>query len=594
MIKKLLSINLILIALFTFNSYSQQDEITVEELKAHVMFLASDSLKGRKPGTQGGFIAADYVRAQLIENDIELIADNGFQYFDVVTGVELGGSNYFQHNDLSFKPGDDYIPLAFTENAKAEAPAVFAGYGLVIDSDSLQWDSYENISADGKWVIVLLGDPEYHNRSSKFEEYASIRQKVLNARDRNAAGIILVAGENYSSDDVLMPLRYDRIQSNAGLPVVQASRKTADRIIELQGMKITDIEKKIISGNEPVYFEIDGDISIQTDVRELTVKTQNVVGMLPGNDPSLKNEYIVLGGHYDHLGMGGFGSGSRKPDTIAVHNGADDNGSGTASIIEIIEKASANRDKFKRSILFVAFGAEEMGIQGSNYFAEHPLVDLKDIKFMLNIDMIGRVNPGEDPITIYGTGTAEGLEDLLAEITGKDEDSFRFSPEGFGPSDHASFYSRDIPVLSFFGVPHDDYHTPEDDWDKLNYSGIKKTSGLVYDIMLDLANREQNLAFKEAGPKSRPGGNRYNLKVTLGIMPDHVADTEGLKIAAVMEGRPAARAGMEKGDVIVAMDGKAVKDIYDYMSRLKTYRPGDRVNVDVMRGGKKRILIVEF
>jgi Zn-dependent M28 family amino/carboxypeptidase len=325
----------------------------------------------------------------------------------------------------------------------------------------------------------------------------------------------------------------------------------------------------------------------------LQKKTQNVEFMIEGSDPILKGEYIVIGAHYDHLGYGGSGSGSRRPDTNAIHYGADDNASGVSSVLEIAEKLYAYKSALKRSVLVYLFGAEEMGLLGSKHLVNNPNIELSKMKHMINLDMVGRL--GEDKgLTVGGTGTAAGIEDILNKLSEGHNLNIKTSPEGYGPSDHASFYSKDVPVLFFFTGIHEDYHTPADVPGKINYEGMKSINNMVYDLVVELANLDEALAYQEAGPKTRETSRR-KFKVTLGIMPDvSGSGVKGLTADAVMEGRPADLAGMKKGDVIVAMEGKPVNDIYEYMSRLSEFKPGQRISVDVMRDGEKVVLIVDL
>jgi len=231
---------------------------------------------------------------------------------------------------------------------------------------------------------------------------------------------------------------------------------------------------------------------------------------------------------------------------------------------------------------------------GSNYFVENPPLPLSQIKYMINFDMIGRMKADEKTFSIGGTGTAMGMEEILTRFAQGRDFTIKMSPEGYGPSDHAAFYAKDIPVLFFMAGMHEDYHTPDDDSDKLNYSGEKQLIDYTLAVVRELANHTAALAFQEAGPKSQPQGGR-RFKVTLGIMPDFSsAKIKGVRAELVTPNRPAARAGMQKGDIIVAIEGKPVNDIYEYMHRLSELRSGDRVSVEVLRNGKKEILIVEL
>jgi hypothetical protein len=325
------------------------------------------------------------------------------------------------------------------------------------------------------------------------------------------------------------------------------------------------------------------------------VSTSNVLAYIEGTDYRLKDEVIVIGAHYDHLGYGGPNSGSRRPDTNAIHNGADDNASGVAALLEVAQYLFEHSDKLRRSVLFIAFTAEEMGVIGSKYFVNNCPIERSRIKYMLNMDMVGRYDEDKDKLRIGGTGTALGMGDYLEQIAMRHGVELEMSPEGYGPSDHASFYVENIPVLFFFTGAHEQYHTPEDDADLVLYDGMEEIAAFVADVTVALAGRGTTMAFQEAGPKEQQVG-RTRLRVTLGIMPDYGATegTTGLRVDAVLEDRPAKRAGMLKGDVIVAVEGKQVTNIYDYMYRLGELRPGQRATVDVVRNGEKVILIVDL
>ncbi|HEY9115685.1 MAG TPA: M20/M25/M40 family metallo-hydrolase [Bacteroidales bacterium] len=567
-------------------------DITVPELEKHVYYLASDSLEGRKPGTAGGDEAARYIRDAFISYGLELTGDNGFQNFEVVTNVEPGKLNNFSFEEKQFEMGKDFMPMAISSNASVNADVVFAGFGFDIEEDSLNWNDYKNIDVAGKWVLVLRGDPEPDKDNSLFISYADDRSKALVARDKKVAGLILVSGPQFG-DDKLADAAFNRVTSDAGMPVINITRAVADQIIKASGKTIDEIEKEIIAGKAPIAFDIKQTVSATTDMDRVKVTTVNVIGIIPGSDPVLKNEYVVIGAHYDHLGFGGEGSGSRTPDTIAVHNGADDNASGTAAILELAQKLSYNKASLKRSIVVMAFGAEEMGLLGSQFFTSNTLVDLKNIEVMFNFDMVGRLNEKERGVMVAGTGTAVEFDTLLSVYEQNSTLVFNHSPEGYGASDHASFYASGVPVLFFTTGAHPDYHTPADDANKINYKGEKDILNYAYPIIVDFANSEDPLTYQEAEPKKQEGRGGRGLKVKLGIMPDFTAtENNGLGVGGVTAEGPAAKAGMQKGDKIVAIDGMSVTNIYDYMDRLKKLKPGQTISVDVVRDREHKVLVV--
>ncbi len=291
--------------------------------------------------------------------------------------------------------------------------------------------------------------------------------------------------------------------------------------------------------------------------------------------------------------MGGEGSGSRVPDTLAAHVGADDNASGVVTVLELARRLTNSKDRPKRSVLFVLFGAEEMGLLGSRHFAKNLPFPAANAVAMLNFDMVGRLNETKS-VVVGGTGTSKETESILNELSAQSKLKLSYSPEGFGASDHASFYAENIPVMFFSTGAHADYHTPADSPDKINYEGIAELADFAEILALNLASRGSKLTFTEAGPKERNTGRR-GFKVTLGIMPDFTStSTDGLGVGGVTKGGPAERAGMKKGDKITGINGMSIGTIYDYMNRLKQLKPGQRVNVDVVRNGETIILIVDL
>ena len=565
-------------------------EITVNELKKDIGYLASDDLKGRKSGEEGDLLAAEYIRTKFSNAGLQLMYTNGFQKFGLVTSAEVGEGNKLVVNENSFEVEKQFLPYAFSANTTVSANVVFAGFGLEVDRDTLQWDDYKDVDVSGKWVMALQGDPDMENPQSPYIEFSSERSKALLASDKNAAGLILVAGTKFSENDQLSSMFFDKNSSRYSFPVMQVTREVADKIL---GGKTTieKLETDILQSGKTTSVKIDTKVSATVNVIQKEAESQNVVAMLPGNDPVLKNEYIVVGAHFDHLGMGGPGSGSRATDTIGIHNGADDNASGVAAVIQLAEKLAGAKNN-KRSIIFAAFGAEEMGLIGSKAFTNKPPVEINKIVTMFNFDMVGRLDASTNGLSVGGTQTSKEIETLLNDLnTGF---TLGFSPEGVGPSDHASFYLQNIPVIYFSTGAHSDYHTPQDDADKINYEGEQRIAEYASRLIEEVANRETVLTFQEAGPKfQRSRGGRF--KVTFGIMPDYAGlEKRGLRIDAVTPGKPAEKGGMKKGDIITAIDGHKVGSIYDYMSRIQSLKAGQTVSVDVIRDEKETVLIVQL
>ena len=575
---------------FTAVAQKSNPEITVKELKENIGYLASDELKGRKSGEPGELMAAEYIREKFKMAGLELLYENGFQKFGLVTSAEIGAGNKLTVNGSDFEVEKFFLPYAFSANTSISTGVVFAGYGLEVDRDTLQWDDYKGIDVNGKWVLALQGDPDLENQQSPYIEFSSERSKALFATDNNAAGLILVAGKKYREKDELSSLVFDKNSARYSIPIIEVTREVANKML---GGKTTveALEAEMDSLKKPLSLKIDATVSATTNAIQKEAETRNVVALLPGIDKNLKNEYIVIGAHFDHLGMGGPGSGSRATDTIAVHNGADDNASGVAAIIQLAEKLAAEKSN-KRSIIFAAFSAEEMGLVGSKVFVNKPPVETEKMVAMFNFDMVGRLDKTTKVLSIGGSQTSKESEALMTDLNSGFE--LAFSPEGVGPSDHASFYLQNIPVFFISTGAHPDYHTPNDDSEFINYEGTKQVADYAVRLIENVANRETDLTFQEAGPKfKRSRGGKY--KVTFGIMPDFAGvEKRGLRIDSVTKGKPADKAGMKKGDIITAIEGKKVGGIHDYMSRLQTLETGQQISVDILRDEKPTVLIVQL
>lgn len=574
--------------------YGITQDITVPELKQHVYFLAADSLQGRKAGSQENFQAATYIRDQFSSFGLHLQGQDGFQYFEIVTDAEMGPDNSLGLGTFTGIPGVDFIPFSFSSSGKLRAMVTFTGYGFNISSDTLTWKDYEGLDVAGRWVMVLQGDPEVTDPSSIFAAHGNNWRKILEARDHGAGGVLIVTPVAMDKGDVLPGLQLEKSTARAGIPVIHITRQMANRILQGQGKTIEDLEIQLNSERKPFSFEIPLEVKADVNVVFQTARTQNVVALLPGSDPALMNEFVIIGAHYDHLGMGGPGSNSRALDTIAVHNGADDNASGVAGLLELAEALAMNREQVKRSILFVAFDAEEIGLLGSRYFVEQSKEILERTDAMINFDMIGRFDPEQKPLLIGGTGTSVESEALLDDLATDLDFKLTYSPEGFGASDHSSFYTKDIPVFFISSGAHDDYHKPGDDAHLLDYESMARIVDFAYDLVLEIASREESLTFQEAGPREVPRSGR-GYKVVLGIMPDFTSsDNNGLRVDAVRKDGPADRGGMLKGDIIVGLNGKTVTNIYDYMARLNELETDQTTAVEVVRDGVRLILLVQL
>jgi hypothetical protein len=576
---------------FSFLSYAQFDpEITEDELRQHINFLASDNLEGRYPGTEKGKLAASYISERFMVAGLTF-PYGPYQYFKAETGIAYG-ENFLKTGDTEWTLENDYVPFSFSSNSTVNADVVFCGYGFDIEKDNFTWDDYSNVEVENKWVLVLRGVPDIDSLKRYVSSSADDRDKALTARDNGAAGILLVSGYNYSQSDSLVELFFDKSESDVGIPVFNITREVADEILRSSKDKLNNLEIGIGNSMTSSSFEVNSSVDATAELSPVESQLMNVVGEIKGNDEILREEYIVIGAHYDHLGFGGPGSGSRSYELNQVHNGADDNASGVAAVIELAGKLSFSRENLKRSILFVAFDGEELGLLGSKHFVNARMINNDLTSAMINFDMIGRLSE-DNLLFVGGTGTSKEAPEILESIN---NDRFKLSlaAEGYGPSDHAAFYSENIPVFFISTGAHSDYHTPDDDVDKIDFEGERKIIEFTYDLVMDIANRKKMLTFQESGPKERERTG-YDFKVTLGIMPDFTSgDNKGLRVDGVREGGPAGLAGMMKGDVITALEGKEIKNIYDYMARLKKLSAGQTITVDVIRDGQEKVLIVQL
>ncbi|HSH50400.1 MAG TPA: M20/M25/M40 family metallo-hydrolase [Bacteroidales bacterium] len=590
MMKKnwLLTTFLILAGIYSCTRVSINPEITEQDLFKHIDFLASDSLKGRYPGTAEDRVAAEYIAQVFDHSRLELLYDDGLQTFEVVSEIVAGENNLLCFQQKEFRLHDDFLPISYSVSAEIEKEVMFVGYGLKIDDKQFQKNDYEKIDVQDKIVLILRGAPE--SLPEKYSMYTGLRSKAITAKDMGAAGVMFVSGPQFDEDDEL--LLFDKPEGKLSLPIIQIKRNVANELLSINNITIAELEESLNKTKSFNSFLIKQNVFLKTDIQAKSKRTYNVVAQL---NPKSNNRYIVIGAHYDHLGFGGTGTGSRMPDITASHNGADDNASGVAAMLEIAQKLASKKDRLNTNFLFVAFGAEEMGLLGSKHFVNQlPIADSL-ITAMINIDMIGRLKD-DLSLQIGGVGTSIEADSMLNLLNKNYNFKLGLSQEGYGPSDHSSFYRKNIPVFFYSTGAHIDYHTPNDTVGAINFDGLLDVTQFIYALVFKLSSENVQLTFQEAGPKVPDGDyNRRELKVTLGIMPDFSGvEKRGLRADLVIKGKPADKAGIKSGDVIVAMDGLPVGDIYEYMERLNKLNPGQIITVEVMRNEEKKVLIVQL
>ena len=613
---KRLLILLATLLLASLAAVAQQRDLdpSPSRIQQHVSYLASDALDGRRTGTAGADDAAHYIAGEFARAGLRATITRGsakpsraiaryLQLFPYVGSVELGKENVLaltigSVETQQLKVGEDWIPLGFSSNQKISgAEIVFAGYG--ISSSELNYNDYVGKYTKGQIAIVFAGTPDGDNPHSTFTRAGEVRFKVAAARNAGVGALLIIASEQNLKDDGLARLRYDN-NGEAGIPVAVISREAAARI--LGESTLSDYEEAADVRRPPsTETRNDGDgtavpitkasslrlprktrsLTLATDVLRKEVPSYNVIGVLEGSDPILKKENIIIGAHYDHLGRGG--EGSLAPKAGEIHHGADDNASGTAGLLELARIFSAQRPKLKRTLIFIAFAGEEEGLLGSNYYVNHPFTPLANTVGMINMDMIGRMK--DRKLVIGGVGSAKEWRGLI-----EPEKSFELTlnEDGFGPSDHSSFYAKQVPVLFFWTGTHNDYHKPSDTWDKINYNDEAKILSFVARIVRDIDGADKRLTYTTA--KSDPAPRTGGFRVYLGTIPNYADSNDGLLIDGVRDDSPAAKAGLKAGDRIVKIGTREVKNVYDYTYALGEMKAGQEYVFEVMRGGEKLTL----
>ncbi len=551
-------------------SCPRPDSVTsgFSEPLADVRYLADDALEGREVGSPGARCAADYIAGRLRELGLAPGGPGGsyFQTFTVREGTALGPGNRLSIAGRSYVLRRDWIPLGFTADTLLRRPLVYAGSGL--SSPRGGADSFSRIDLTGKIAVVDWGDPNVVRGQPSQREDPHFKATV--AADRHAAGLIVLLPEGMA-----LPDPGGEIRHALPIPVVAVAGGAAAESVR-QAARHKD------------------DARLETSVHPIESGARNVLAVLRGTDPTLRRQYVVVGAHFDHLGWGGEGSGSLAPGAHEIHNGADDNASGIAGMLDIAARVASGQP-LERSVLFIGFTGEERGLWGSGYFVAHPTIDLSSAIAMLNLDMVGRMT--HDAVTVFGTGTAREWDGIVEEANESLEAplSLSLNPEGYGASDQTSFYAEGIPVLHFFTNTHADYHRPTDDWQKINASGIDRVAELATRVTRRLAGAPgvpaQSLTLVKQ-PRRSPGATEQPVRGRtygpyLGTIPDMTPRPFGVRITGVQPGSPAEKAGLRAGDVIVAFDGRETPDLYAYAYALRDKKPGDEVTIVVERDGER-------
>jgi aminopeptidase YwaD len=565
-----------------------QSREAVGEIERHVRYLASEALAGRGVDTPGIKLARDYIAAEFAKYGLQPGGDGGgfLQSFEVAVGVQVkqpSGLRLAKEEALSLD--EQWTPLGLSASGKVEAEMVFVGYGITAKEHG--YDDYEGIDVKDKTVLVLRYEPPPKDSSSPFKKYpdysvhSALRTKANNARDHGAAGMILVDLHNPNSQQ-LLSTRTSLWRGGRSLVAAQVKRAVIEKQLTSRGVSLTALKEKIDRSETPASMVLGVSATLEVNLAEVRERADNVVAVLPGGDSRRAAENIVIGAHYDHLGSGHFGA--IDPSSAGtIHPGADDNASGTAVLLDLARRLAQSRSQPARTIVFVAFSAEELGLYGSRHFVQS-FQSLSSTKAMLNLDMVGRLRG--DRVTVFGARSGQGFSGIVSVAAAQLGLQLTESDD-VGRSDHLSFYNRQIPVLHFFTGNHPDYHRASDTAEKLNYAGMEKVSDLVMASTLALADKRDDLQFVSlpSRPPRQQSGEATGLNTYLGSIPDYGTDAPGVQLAGVIAGSPAAQAGLRAGDVIIRLASAKVQTIEDLTAALGAKKPGDEVEIIVLRAG---------
>ncbi len=527
------------------------DTETLNNLKRHIQYLSDDKLEGRRTGTPGEQLAVDYIVSQFRTYGI---LPKGTEYYTqsflVNDGKKIDPLTELVINGNRLETGKEFFPFPYSPDMSLEAlPAI-----------AVQ-------EAEMPWFFDLKETLEENKTNPHFDLHDYIRINSKKSKDRGASAVILY--NSSAIDDKLVFEGKDRSEQLT-IPVLYVAKAAAQKYFNDKAASLN--------------------IKLRVSIGQKNRIGYNVIGYIDNRAATT----VILGAHFDHLGYGEDGNSMlRNAEQAMIHNGADDNASGTSALIELARKLKSSKAR-NNNYLFIAFSGEELGLFGSKYFTENPTIDLKQVNYMINMDMVGRLNDSSKAVTVGGYGTSPAWSEyyLAPALTGKRQDlQFKKDSSGTGPSDHTSFYRKDIPVLFFFTGLHTDYHKPTDDADKINYAGEQAIIMHIYNLVESLNDRGK-LAFLKTRESQTTTSARFS--VSMGIMPDYTYAGTGVRADGVTEGKPAQKAGLKAGDIITELGGNSISSLETYMQALGKFKKGDRANVKFKRGNETLEAIVEF
>ena len=553
-----------------------------------VKTLASPEMEGRGDGTKGLSRAERLIEKRYKELHLEPAGVHGFsQSFSVITGARLKSDNRCTVEDggtkKELKINDDFVPFSFSSSEQVSAPVVFAGYGAT--APEFHYDDYDGVDVKDKIVVVLRYEPAGFSEKTGnhgLTQHSQLITKAINARNHGAKALIVVNGKLAEGEEDLLT-RFGSVSGpeNVGIVMMQVKNAVADSWFQAGRKSLKEAQDQINSSTKPASFAFPDTLhlALRIDIETTRAKVDNVLAWLPGQS----DEYVIVGAHYDHLGRGNFDS--LAPSQIGqIHPGADDNASGSAGVLELARLLAPQRGQFKRSILFMNFAGEELGLLGSAEWVKEPTRPLNKAVAMINMDMIGRIR--DEKVYVGGIGTGSTFKTVMEQAEKDEPLKLEYSSSGYASSDHTSFVTKKIPVLFFFSGLHSDYHKPSDTADKINGQSAARLLDLVDKVVVQLANAQETPAFQVVAEEKPLAGAGGGYGPYFGSIPDFGQVENGVKFSDVKPNSPAAKAGLKAGDILVQFADKPINNLYDFTDALRRSKVGDVVEVKVMRGGQ--------
>ncbi len=528
----------------------QSDQDALDQMKYDVQYLASDRLEGREAGMPGEKLAVDYIAAKFGNVGLMPYGENAsyLQPFTFAAEPKLGALNTLQLGRKKLKVGEQWYPLAYSAVGDVRGTIRKLDYGIVAPELG-RVDYPDTLDLKDRVAAFSVSSPDGVHPHSKYIAYNDLQGRAQRAADHGAAAVL------FYSDDPTAPTPKPGFSAkikSIGIPVIFLTGELYEQLV--------------VDGNP---------FAVHVEIERAERTAYNVVGMIDNGAANV----VVIGAHLDHLGWGDEGSLHRGEP--AIHNGADDNASGIAVMLQLARDLAEMDQTRANDYLFIAFSGEEKGLYGSNYWTKHPTVPIAELNYMINLDMVGRLDTS-GTIGINGVGTSPAWDELNRVLVG--ELKVKTTTSGIGPSDHTSFYLQGVPAIHFFTGTHADYHKPSDDEEKVNYDGMLRVTRYIESLIASL-NDDGKLAFTKTEDVNTEDTPRF--KVTLGVVPDYLYDGKGMRIDGITDGKPAANAGLQAGDVVVRLGALDVTDMMGYMKALAQFNKGDATEVTVLREGKE-------